>query len=202
MSAAAGPRTDRGRRTRQKLIAAAEAVFGRDGYHRASIVDITREAGVGQGTFYLYFPGKEALFVELVRDMGHQMRRALHDGTAGLTTRAEAERVGLSVFFEFVAAHPAMYRIVRECQFVAEEEYRAWYRQLGDGYVRGIGAAMDAGEFRQLDPETVAYCLMGISDFLGMRLLLWEGRKRVPDEVVETVIDMVLNGLLAAPARA
>lgn len=190
------PRTDRGRRTRQRLISAAEEVFGRDGYHRASIVDITRRAGVGQGTFYLYFPGKEALFIELVREMGHQMRRHLREGTAGLATRADAERAGLGIFFEYTAAHPAMYRIVRECQFVAEEEYRNWYRQLADGYIRGVRDAMAAGEFRELDPETVAYCLMGISDFLGMRLVLWEGRHQVPARIVDTVVDVVLNGLL------
>src|SRR6266567_3630764 len=108
----APPRTERGRRTRSRILAAAEEIFHRDGYHRASIVDITRGAGVGQGTFYLYFPSKEALFVELVRQMGHEMRRRLKDATSAAATRAEAERVGIRTYLEFVAEHPATYRIV------------------------------------------------------------------------------------------
>ncbi|MGO1342428.1 MAG: TetR/AcrR family transcriptional regulator, partial [Cellulosimicrobium funkei] len=49
------PRTARGNRTRAKILAAAEQVFAEVGYHDASIVKITESAGVGQGTFYLYF---------------------------------------------------------------------------------------------------------------------------------------------------
>lgn len=192
----AAPRTDRGWRTRQRVIEAAEHIFGRDGFHRASIVDITRQAGVGQGTFYLYFPSKEAVFVELVRQMGHDMRRRLHDATVSMPTRAAAERAGLRAFFEFVGNHPGMYRIVRECEFVDPSEFRRWYEALAEGYVRGLDQAIEAGEFRRLDPETAAYCLMGMGDFLGMLHVRWEGRTRVPDSVVETAIDIALNGLL------
>ena len=189
------PRTNRGWRTRQRVLDAAEAVFGRDGYHGASIVDITRTAGVGQGTFYLYFPSKEALFIELVRQMGHEMRRRLAEATAGAGNRSEAEREGLRAFFEFVAQHPAMYRIVRECEFVAGDEFRNWYEELAEGYVRGISRAMDEGEFRRLDPEVVAYCLMGMGDFLGMKLVRWEGRRRVPARVLDNVMEVALHGL-------
>ena len=60
----AAPRTARGTRTRAKLLQAAETVFASVGYHEASIVKITEEAGVGLGTFYLYFEGKQAIFDE------------------------------------------------------------------------------------------------------------------------------------------
>lgn len=43
----AAPRTARGTRTRAKLLEAAEAVFASMGYHDASIVKITEQAGVG-----------------------------------------------------------------------------------------------------------------------------------------------------------
>lgn len=190
------PRTDRGRRTRRKLLDAAEDVFGRDGFHRASIVDITRAAGVGQGTFYLYFPSKEALFVELVHVMGHDMRRRLHDASHGARDRAGAEEAGFRAFFDFVAEHPNLYRVMRECEFVAPEEFRDWYRRLAERYVGGLRAAAAAGQVRDLDLETAAYCLMGMADFLGMRLVLWEGRRRVPPRALRTVMEIVRSGVL------
>jgi AcrR family transcriptional regulator len=194
------PRTSRGRRTRQKLLDAAEEVFGRDGYHRASIIDITRAAGVGQGTFYLYFPSKEALFIELVRAMGHDMRRRLHDASKTAGDRAQAEEAGFRAFFDYVAEHPNLYRVVRECEFVAPDEFRAWYRRLAERYVDGLRAAAAAGQVRDLDLETVAYCLMGMGDFLGMRLVLWEGRRHVPPRALRTVMEIVRNGVLRSPA--
>jgi AcrR family transcriptional regulator len=56
----------RGLETRNKLLEAAEQVFGDLGFHDASIVKITEAAGVGQGTFYLYFGSKQEIFDELV----------------------------------------------------------------------------------------------------------------------------------------
>ena len=193
------PRTSRGWRTRQRLLDAAEDVFGRDGYHRASVVDITRTAGVAQGTFYLYFPSKEALFIELVRAMGHDMRRRLHDASRAATSRALAEEAGFHAFFDFVAEHPNLYRVMRECEFVAPEEFRAWYHRLAERYVEGLRRAVAAGQVRDLDLETVAYCLMGMADFLGMRLVLWEGRRRVPARAVRTLMEIVRHGVLREP---
>ena len=68
------PVTARGQRTRQRILDAAETVFGERGYEAASIVDITRAAGVAQGTFYLYFNSKKAVFAELVGELGATLR--------------------------------------------------------------------------------------------------------------------------------
>lgn len=60
-------RTDR----RTQLLAAARSVFAKKGYEEATVAEIVGRAGVAQGTFYLYFPGKEALagaFAEIVSE--------------------------------------------------------------------------------------------------------------------------------------
>src|SRR5215218_3997974 len=46
---------------RTQLLTAARAVFARKGYEEATVSEIVGRAGVAQGTFYLYFPGKESL---------------------------------------------------------------------------------------------------------------------------------------------
>ncbi len=138
------PRTRRGWSTRRHLLDAAELVFGERGFHDAAISEITRTAGVGMGTFYLYFESKEAIFTELVREMGHNMRHHRRLATAPAGHRAVAEEAGYRAFFGFVAQHPHLYRIVRESQFVAPEAYREWYDRLAEGYVSGISAAMDS----------------------------------------------------------
>lgn len=48
--------------TRDLIVDAAIEVFGRSGYQKARVSDIVGLAGVAQGTFYLYFPSKEAVF--------------------------------------------------------------------------------------------------------------------------------------------
>ena len=46
---------------RSELLSAARSVFGAKGFEDATVSEIVRRAGVAQGTFYLYFPGKDAL---------------------------------------------------------------------------------------------------------------------------------------------
>ena len=50
---------------REQIIVAALACFARAGYHATTMADIAEQAGVSKGTPYLYFPGKEALFLAL-----------------------------------------------------------------------------------------------------------------------------------------
>lgn len=56
----------KGERTRQVVLEAAIARFGRDGYRATSVADIARDAGVGGTVAYAYFPNKEALFLAAI----------------------------------------------------------------------------------------------------------------------------------------
>jgi len=188
------PKRERGQRTRQRLLDAAEAAFGRHGYFDTSISDITREADVAQGTFYVYFPSKKAIFSELVRERSHDLRRTIQEAVAGFSDRRDVERAGFTSFFDFIRRHPAMYRIVRQAEFVDPNLFRWYYRRFADGYVHGLREAIEAGQIRNLDPEVLAFCLMGIADFLGMRYVLWE--KQVPKPaVIDAVMEFMMSGL-------
>jgi AcrR family transcriptional regulator len=55
--------TTKGEVTRQAILGAAIARFGREGYRATSVADIARDADVGGTVAYAYFPSKEALFL-------------------------------------------------------------------------------------------------------------------------------------------
>ena len=104
LSATGKPLTKRGEATRRKLLEAAEEVFADLGYHEASIVKITERAGIGLGTFYLYFDSKQQIFEELVVDLNRRVRHSMSEAMAGASGRIEAERAGFEGFFRFTAA--------------------------------------------------------------------------------------------------
>ncbi|HET8742404.1 MAG TPA: TetR/AcrR family transcriptional regulator, partial [Gaiella sp.] len=151
------PLSKRGERTRRRLLEAAESVFAELGYHDASIVKITEAAGVGQGTFYLYFASKKEVFDELVLDLNHRVRQAMTEASSKGRTRAETERLGFAAFFRFTAEHPALYRIIRQAEFVSPEILHLHYERLTSGYVAGLRQAMEAGEIAEGDPELLAW---------------------------------------------
>ncbi|MEN0063001.1 MAG: TetR/AcrR family transcriptional regulator [Myxococcota bacterium] len=192
------PATARGRATRQALLDAAESVFGETRFDVASITEITRRANVSQGTFYVYFDSKKAIFLELVRHLGTLARASLRRSTEGATTRLDREELGLRAFLSFVSEHRNLYRIVRQAEFIDEEAYRDYYRKFAQGYVAGLRGAVDKGEVAPVDVEALAYALMGISDFIGMRWVLWaneESGAEVPEATIEAVLHLLRNGL-------
>lgn len=209
------PRTARGTRTRAKLLEAAESVFSECGYAEASIVRITEAAGVAQGTFYLYFSSKLEIFEELVEDLNRRVRHAMTEAAAGATSRIEIEREGFRAFFRFTAEHPALYRIIREAEFVSPKSLRLHYTRIVSGYIEGLTAAKESGEIGDIDPGVAAWVLMGIGEMVGMRWVLWgehgeegddddptaSGTSSVPDHVFEQMMSFIQRGL-GAPDSA
>jgi AcrR family transcriptional regulator len=197
----ASPRTARGVETRRRLLAAAERVFADHGYHEASVSRITERAGVGQGTFYLYFDTKLDIFNELVEDLNHRVRQAMSEGSRGATSRLEAERAGFAAFFRFTAEHPALYRVVREAELVSPDALRLHYTRIVEGYIDGLRQAQLDGDIGDIDPTVAAWALMGIGELIGMRWVLWdETTSAVPDHVLDEMMRFI-GGALGRGAR-
>jgi AcrR family transcriptional regulator len=185
----------RGARTRQRLLVAAEDVFADLGYHEASIVKITEAAGVAQGTFYLYFASKKDVFDELVRDLNRRVRHAMKEASSKGATRLEQELLGFRAYFRFTAEHRALYRIIRQAEFVSPEMLHYHYERLTEGYVEGLQAAVERGEIAEIDPEVVAWALMAMGELIGMRWIVWEERDEVPAEVLAE-LDRIIASVL------
>ncbi|MBV9931836.1 MAG: TetR/AcrR family transcriptional regulator [Alphaproteobacteria bacterium] len=194
------PRTERGRKTVRKLIEAAAAEFGERGFHDAAITGITQRAGVALGSFYTYFNSKEEVFRALVRDMSRATRAHVAEAVKDAPNRLAAERLGLTAFIEFTRRHPELYRIVEEAQFVAPDVYREHYLSFVDAYKRNLRAARHrleigggSGDLDEIE-EALAWALIGMSVFLGMRYGVWD-QGLSPKRVADIAIDMVSEGI-------
>jgi AcrR family transcriptional regulator len=194
-----GARTERGARTRTRLLEAAEQVFTELGYHEASIVKVAEAAGVAPGTFYLYFAGKQDIFDELVEELNRRVRRAMADAASRGRTRGEAERLGFQAFFRFTAEHPGLYRVIRQAEFVSPRALRGHYERIVAGYARGLQEAMGRGEIATGDPEVLAWALMGVGEMIGLRWILWGETDEIPPHVFEEAMRFVRRALDAQP---
>ncbi|MGO4711132.1 TetR/AcrR family transcriptional regulator [Bradyrhizobium sp. 2TAF24] len=188
------PKTSRGERTRQRILAAAERQIGERGFADTSVVSITQEAEVAQGTFYVYFRTKEDVLRELVLRMGRRLRRSLTLATSGIDDRLEVERRGVHAFFDFVRKNPNLYRVVAESQFVDEAAYRRYYNDFAAAYRTAMEAAAARGQISPGDAEVRAWALMGVCDLAGRRYALWETKASF-EEAAEATYDFIAHGL-------
>ena len=88
------------RARREHILDAAEQCFGRAGFHRTTMHDICKEAGVSPGALYVYFDSKEALIAGICeRDRGEFAER--FDALAAAPDFLEALRaLGEQYFLE------------------------------------------------------------------------------------------------------
>jgi AcrR family transcriptional regulator len=170
------PSSKRGQATRAKLLAAAEDCFGRLGYNSASVAEIVRVAGVSQGGFYVYFESKEAIFHELVMDIARQIREVSHIAIESAPSRREAELAGTRAFLQWLDEHSHMHRILHIIDEVDVELSKEFFMDVGRPYAELLRAGMAAGDVEPVDPELLAFALMGVNNFVSMRWVLWTGK--------------------------
>lgn len=170
--------TDRGVRTRERLIAAAWAVFEDLGFLEARVTHITRRAEVAYGTFYTYFDSKEAVLREIADRLFTDMTEPGGPSPGG--SPAERVRRANRAYYAAYLRNARMMAIIEQVA-TFNEEFREMRRRHRAEWVgrsaRAIGrwqreGLVDPG----LDAETAARALAAMVDHsLYLRLVQGEG---------------------------
>jgi AcrR family transcriptional regulator len=201
-SAPAGRTADE-RPPAERLLIAAEELFGQRSYHRTTVADICAKAGMATGSFYSYYGSKAEIFAAVVRAINTDIRQAMRAALehAGDDQRSR-ERASFRAYFDLVSKRPWIDRIVRESEFIDPGLFREYYEHLARGYARGVRAAqIDRDIDARYDPEVVAYAYTGIGNFVGMRWADWTAGGRVPEDVLDDVLELLARGLAPKTAK-
>jgi AcrR family transcriptional regulator len=103
-------RSERGRATRDRLIAAGRELFGEHGYEATSIEAILETAGVKRGALYHHFESKQALFDAVLDQVVSEVARAAAEAARAETDPVESLRAGCTAWLR-MALDPAVQRI-------------------------------------------------------------------------------------------
>ena len=180
-----------GRRERTKaanraaLVAAARDAFGELGFAAAGVRDIVRRTGLASGTFYNYFPDKEAVFRAVVEEAGAEARRRVRAARTGERSFAGFVEAGYRAYFTFVAEDPATSAFLHRNVHL-----------LGLAAELPLGAQELAEDLRARgydDVDYAAHAMVAVGVELGARLA-----EREPPDVegaTRFATDLVLGGL-------
>lgn len=187
---------------RRELLDAARRRFLADGYERTSVASIVRDAGVAQGTFYLYFRSKEQVLLRLRGEVLATYLQAFGaasagDGPADARLLAGLDRLG----HEMKRLHPLL-RVFRaassgaETQRVRLEGREALAAPLADL----IAAGQRDGSFRVDDPRMAAHLVLALLDDLLYEALEY-GRPASGRATLAHAARFMLRALGAPEAR-
>ena len=192
-----GEPVTKGERTRQAIFNAAEKILGQNGVNRANIAEITREAGVAQGTFYIHFDSKIDLVEGFVKYINHLLRRELQRYVSRTQDRREAERVGMLAFYKFLSRHRTIYRVVPEFEMIGREVGLWYYKKMAAGYAKGLERGIERKEIRKLPVTFLVRSLMGLTHFIALKWIIWVNtpQAQVPSQIFEDIMDFIFWGL-------
>ena len=181
----------------ERLLSAAEHLFGERSYRRTSVAGICARAGMATGSFYAHFGSKADIFAAVIRRINSDLRAAMAAALKEADGNQRArERASFRAYFDLMSERPWIYRIVREAEFVAPGLFKEYYERLARGYARGVRAAQLAAEVdSRYDPEVLAYVYAGLGNFVGMRWAEWTAGGRVPDDVLDDLMRVLAEGL-------
>jgi TetR/AcrR family fatty acid metabolism transcriptional regulator len=174
-----GDRGDRGDRSgdkRERILIAAERIFARHGFFAARVSEIAREAGVADGTIYLYFKSKDDLLISWFEDRMKQVNDKLRQAIAGKPP-AEQLRAFIQAYLQLVSDEPTAAEVLtielrQSSKFMKEydnPQFVDFLRMLGgiiaDGQARG---ELDAA----VPSHIAARMIFGIVDELALAWVL------------------------------
>jgi AcrR family transcriptional regulator len=193
--------TQRGDRTRAKLIEATLAVVAESGYARASTRAIAERAGVAEGTIYRHFPDKTALFFAAALEPD----AAMLEWVAGLPARAGTNTVEENLVDALSRLAELQERVLPlEVAIQADPELAAIRRSTvipGEPLPGGppeaitayLAAERDLGRVRpDVDPADAALILL--STLFGLAMTASAQQTGVPGERIRSLVRLLATG--------
>lgn len=179
--------------TARDILEAARRVIAFNGYHNARIADIARAANVGVGTVYLYYPTKQAIFLELVGDAGRRLEEKFDALRTRVTEPAQLARESTETFLRFAQDNRELFKIVFSQNAPLHDVVRHAQESFVQDTIVNLEAGMRSGAFRQNRADVVAQAMIGMTQQV---VSWWLEHEAVPlEEVSRSLVEMIFHGI-------
>ena len=199
-------RVDRGRATRDRLVAAAVELFAARGFEATSIEAVLEQTGVSRGSLYHHFASKQSLFEAVVDAVEAQVGGEIvaAAAAAGDTDPVAVLRAGFLAWVR-LAADPVVRRIllIDAPAVVGWRRWREIEEQYGLGVIRAVvQAAAEEGRLPTEQVDAFSHMLLAAVNELALLVALADDVAAVQASA-ETAVDELLRRLFphAGPAR-
>jgi len=190
------------RNRREQVLACAQRVFSRKGYHATGVADIIAEAGVARGTFYLYFESKRAIFDELLDRLLALLAASVRriDVTPGARSPFEQLLDNVTRVVATLDEHRDLTRILLRSAPGIDADFdrklEEFYGRLRDIIEGALALGREMGLTRELDPEVASLCVLGsVKEVMHHYLVEGDRRGLDRDHVARELLGYNLKGL-------
>ncbi|MGM0903436.1 MAG: TetR/AcrR family transcriptional regulator [Bacillota bacterium] len=152
-----------------QIIEAAVVVIAEKGYHQAQVSKIAKQAGVADGTIYLYFRNKEDILISLFQEKMGNFIELIEGKIAGKTTAVEKLLMLVESHLEWVAEDSHLAIVTQLELRQSNKDLRLKINEVLKGYLKLIDKIVVEGiernEFRSnLDVRLARQMIFGTID--------------------------------------
>ncbi|SEM36471.1 transcriptional regulator, TetR family [Mesobacillus persicus] len=153
----------------RQIIDAAVIVIAENGYHQAQVSKIAKQAGVADGTIYLYFRNKEDILISLFQEKMGNFIEIIEGKIAGKSTAVEKLLMLVEAHLEWVAEDSHLAIVTQLELRQSNKELRLKINEVLKGYLKLIDKIVIEGiernEFRSnLDVRLARQMIFGTID--------------------------------------
>ena len=181
---------------RAAILDAAREVFAELGYGAATVRDIVRRTDLATGTFYNYFPDKEAVFRALLDERAREIREVVRAARAEARDVEAFVRESFRAYFEYIASDRIMFEILRRNAGTIRALFDTPALGAGaDELEADLRAAVTAGLLPEHDARFMAAAMVGAGFEIAVRML--ESDPPDVEAAVSFATSLFLGGLSA-----
>lgn len=150
---------------RAELLRAAREVLAEKGFEATTISEIVARAGVAQGTFYLYFPSKISLVVNLTAEMQTNIEQALRAAYAEARNLGEMIDRSVQAAFDIMGQYRDILALVHSgiCWNEAEEAHSRIFSPYHSLIAEMIQRAQESGIVNlSINSQVTAVFIVGV----------------------------------------
>jgi AcrR family transcriptional regulator len=188
-----------------RICAAATHVFARKDFHEATISEIAAEAGIGKGTFYLYFESKEDVLVAILHRRFDEMVALLRDLDATSLPPHEAIQLVVHTAIRRLGEDPDLLRIMlQQAVFFhekARKRFEELFRHMVDQVEGLIRPGVESGLLRRCDPRIAACTLLSAAVSLPNYLTLFPDPDQPPKVLLARLTEELTEFVWASLRR-
>lgn len=193
---------------RDLILDAVDILLAKYGYKKMTMEDVARQVGIGKGTIYLHFPGKEELILAHVDRIADRIVTKLREiaGSPESPDRRIRKMLVLRVLFRFDSVSHYSQNLsdllssVRSVLLARRESHFEKEASVFEDVLRD-GARL--GSLDCADPRTTSFVLIqSTNSLLPFNLSASElGRREELEAQVGRIADLLIKGLLPCPSR-
>ncbi|MBQ4842501.1 TetR/AcrR family transcriptional regulator [Bacillus safensis] len=182
-----------------QIIDAAVVVIAENGYHQSQVSKIAKQAGVADGTIYLYFKNKEDILISLFKEKMGQFIERMETDIQKKPSAKEKLLLLIEEHFRMLAQNHHLALVTQLELRQSNLELRQKINEVLKGYLNMLELILTegkkTGEFRQnLDVRLARQMVFGTIDETATTWVMNDQKYDLP-ALAENVHDLLLNGI-------